>query len=134
MRLEKGYRAWGMDLTTERTALESGLSAFVKTKGRQFVGRDAMLAREKPWCMALLEVQSGDADPFYSHTVYADARPIGIVTSGALGHRTGLTLALAYLREPHDNRELSVNLLGDMRMARVLSEAPYDPSNSRMKG
>jgi dimethylglycine dehydrogenase len=34
MRLEKGYRAWGVDLTTERTPLEAGLGHLVKTEGR----------------------------------------------------------------------------------------------------
>ena len=48
MRLEKGYRAWGADLTTERTPLEAGLDALVKTDGRAFVGRDAMLALSRP--------------------------------------------------------------------------------------
>ena len=36
MRLEKGYRAWGMDLTTERTPLEAGLAHLVRTDGRDF--------------------------------------------------------------------------------------------------
>jgi dimethylglycine dehydrogenase len=133
MRLEKGYRAWGMDLTTERTALESGLAPFVKAKERNFIGRDAMLARERPWRMVLLEVQSGDIDPFYSHTVYAGGRPIGIVTSGALGHRTGKTLALAYLREQPQHRSLVVNILGTDYPAVILDAPPYDPANRRMK-
>ena len=43
MRLEKGYRAWGMDLSTERTPLEAGLAYLVKTDGREFLGRDALV-------------------------------------------------------------------------------------------
>jgi dimethylglycine dehydrogenase len=133
MRLEKGYRAWGSDLTTERTPLETGLSAFVKPQGRNFAGRDAMLARAKPWDMVLLDIESDVVDPFYSHAVFADGRPIGIVTSGAHGHRTGKTLALAFLREPDVREGLSVKILGRMRAARVLDEPPYDPANSRLK-
>ncbi len=133
MRLEKGYRGWGMDLTTERSPLESGLSYLVKTEGRSFVGRDAMLARPKPWDMVLLAIDSNDADPFYSHTVWAEGRPVGIVTSGAYGHRTGLTLALAYLREPQHRNGLSVNILGRDCSARILETAPYDAANSRLK-
>ena len=37
MRLEKGYRAWGSDLTTERSPIEAGLAQFVKPDGRSFV-------------------------------------------------------------------------------------------------
>ena len=45
MRLETGYRAWGADLTTERTPIEAGLDRFVRTEGRAFTGREALLAR-----------------------------------------------------------------------------------------
>ena len=102
MRLEKGYRAWGADLTTERTPLEAGLGHLVRTEGREFAGREALLARAgspSAWRMALLSIEpDGDADPFYTHTVWRGGRAIGIVTSAAPGHRTGLALALAYLR------------------------------------
>ena len=49
LRLEKGYRAWGADLTTERTPLEAGLDHLVRTEGREFPGREALLSpRRKP--------------------------------------------------------------------------------------
>ena len=102
MRLEKGYRAWGVDLTTERTPLEAGMDRFVKTKGRDFIGRDAMLQRASDpshWRMHLLQIDDTDSDPFYAHTVFVDDRPIGIVTSGGYGHRVQKALALAYFRE-----------------------------------
>jgi dimethylglycine dehydrogenase len=133
MRIEKSYRSWGSDLTTERTPLETGVAALVKTDGRSFVGRDAMLAKPKPWDMVLLEIETTDVDPFYSHTVYAEGRPVGIVTSGAHGHRTGKTLALAFLREPDVRDGLSVKILGRTRSARVLDTPPYDPANNRLK-
>ena len=104
LRLEKGYRAWGADLTTERTPLEAGLSHLVRTEGREFTGREALFARsESPsaWRMVLLSIDpDGDADPdpFHTHTVWQNGRAVGIVTSGAPGHRTGTVLAFAYLR------------------------------------
>ena len=161
LRLEKGYRAWGADLTTERTPLEAGLDRLVRTEGRKFTGREALLARaESPsaWHMALLSVEpDGDADPdpFYTHTVWQGRRAVGIVTSGAPGHRTGTVLALAYLRpeaktwererpapmdghggtpEPGENGgdgALEISILGRRRPARVLAEPPYDPMNTR---
>lgn len=133
LRLEKGYRGWGSDLTTERTPLETGLSLLVKTGDRTFIGRDAMLARTNAWDMVLLEVETTDVDPFYSHTVFAEGRPVGVVTSGAHGHRTGKTLALAFLREPSVRKSLSVKILGRMRTARILDEVPHDPQNQRLK-
>ncbi|MEM9579484.1 MAG: FAD-dependent oxidoreductase, partial [Pseudomonadota bacterium] len=83
MRLEKGYRGWGSDLTTERSPLEAGLTPFVRPELRQ------ALTREDAWDMALLEIETGEVDPFYAHTLWQQDRAVGIVTSGAYGHRTG---------------------------------------------
>ena len=60
-------------------------------------------------------------------------KPVGIVTSGAHGHRTGKTLALAYLRDPAARDHLEVAILGRRRAARILGQAPFDPTNSRLK-
>ncbi len=134
MRLEKGYRAWGMDLTTERSPLETGLRHLVRTEGRDFIGRDAMLRRDPNWDMVLLEIDTdGAVEPFYSHTVFAAGRPVGVVTSGAFGHRVRKSLALAFLREPAIRDGLTVKLLGRERAARILAAPPYDPQNLRLR-
>ncbi len=127
MRLEKGYRGWGSDLTTERSPLEAGLTPFVR-KGL----RDE-LARENAWDMVLLEVEAGEVDPFYAHTIWKDGAPVGVATSGAYGHRIGKVLALAYLRDPTACDGLTISILGHHRAATILPEAPFDPSNSRLK-
>ena len=136
MRLEKGFRAWGMDLTTERTPLEAGLDHLVRTKDRRFVGRDALLDRqcsEDCWNMALLQIESdGVIDPFYLHPVYRDDQVVGIVTSGNYGHRTGKSLALTYFREEIDLGRFEVEIIGQRFPAKILNESPYDPCNSRL--
>lgn len=133
MRLEKGYRAWGADLTTERSPLESGLSAFTRAEGREFAGRAAMLARANDWQSVLLALDEGPVDPFYAHPVIQGGRVIGIVTSGGYGHRTEHALALALIREPLTGADLGVDILGRRRAARVLDRAPFDPENARMR-
>ena len=143
MRLEKGYRAWGADLTTERTPVEAGLDHLVHTEGREFTGRDALLARTAradAWRMVLLSMErDGDTDPFYTHTVWHRGRPAGIVTSGAPGHRTRTVLALAYLRPEVAETStsvtggLDVSILGRRYPARVLDAPPYDPANARLR-
>ena len=137
MRLEKGYRGWGADLTTERTPGEAGLSAFVKPDGRCYAGREAALARDHAatgWAMVLLDIDAGPADPFYAHSVFAGDNAVGMVTSGSYGHRTGRVLALAYLRDRSVQTGLSVEILGRRHDARILERAPYDPDNLRLKG
>jgi dimethylglycine dehydrogenase len=125
MRLEMGYRAWGADLTTERTPLEAGLDYLVKTEGRDFIGRDAMLARaqaEDHWSMELLEFEEPEFDPFYLHTVYRGDAVIGMVTSGSYGHRLQKAIGLAYFRENVTaGDELSVEILGRPGKARIIA-------------
>ncbi len=136
MRIEKGFRAWGSDLTTERTPLEAGLSYLVKTQGRHFSGKEAMLKRsnsETAWEMALLEIETSEVDPFYAHKVLQGEKVVGVVTSGSYGHRTQKTLALCYLRDPKARENLSVSILGKNRPAKILVKPPFDPHNIRLK-
>ena len=137
MRLEKGYRAWGLDLTTERTPLEAGLGSLVKLDDRDFIGRSALIERsntEKH--MALLEISADGPDPFYLHPVFADDQVVGLVTSGTFGHRTQKKLALAYL--DYDSatihgKSLMTEILGEHWPTNILDEPPYDPGNRRIR-
>lgn len=139
MRLEKGYRAWGMDLTTERTPIESGLSYLVKNEQREFVGREALIKRsqlDSDWRMVLLELDTdGDREPFASHSVFSADEAVGIITSAAFGHRTAKRLALAYLKpSAFSEQHFSVRVLDRMLDAQVLNSPPYDAQNLRMRG
>ena len=125
MRLEMGYRAWGADLTTERTPLEAGLGHLVKTEGRGFIGREALLERSQAdihWSMELLEFDDPEFDPFYLHTIFRDEQPVGMATSGAYGHRLQKAIGLAYFRMPVTREdELTVEILGRHSKARIRS-------------
>ena len=135
MRLEKGYPAWGMDLSTERSPIESSLSRFAKTDGRAFVGRDALAERPIELALKLLEIEPGDYDPFGLHPVFAGDKPAGLVTSGAHGHRTRKNLAFAYIRPAAlaDNTNLSIEICGTRLKAERLDQTPYDPENHRLR-
>ncbi len=126
MRLEKGYRAWGSDLTTERSPIETGLGALVNSD------EPAIYARANDWEMVLLEI-TGTPHPFYAHGVWQDDCCVGIVTSAAFGHRTGKTLALAYLRDRTARSDLEVEILGGRYVAAILDRPPFDPENSRLR-
>ena len=137
MRLEKGYKAWGMDLTTERTPFESSLGAFVKIQNRNFTGRDALIQRNNasPWSMVLLELEpTGDFDPFYAHPVFLGSDAVGIITSGGFGHRTEKRLGFAYLNPGINESTFHVEIVGNRLQANVLNQVPYDASNNLMKG
>ena len=132
MRLEKGYPAWGLDLSTERTPLEANLARFVKTENRRFCGRDGLLAREAQYRLELLEASCGPYDPFGLHPVFAGERVSGLVTSGAWGHRVGKALALVYVHVDAPRGDFSIEICGVRLAAQVLKTAPYDPENLRL--
>lgn len=137
MRLEKGYPAWGAEFTTERTPAESGAARLVRPEGRDFPGKDALLRRMADpdrWEMVLLRIETDGVDPFQSHPVLHRGHAVGIVTSGGWGHRSGMALALALLRERGLRAGLSVAILGQDCAARVLDAPPFDPGNARMRG
>ncbi len=137
LRMEKGYKAWGLELTTELTPLEGGLDRFVDMAS-PFVGKDAVAARAAEGArprLVYLSVDADDADAHGNEPVYADGRLVGLTTSGAYGYAAGQSLAFAFV-EPDlaaPDTELEVAILGRRRGARVLAEPVYDPRNDRLK-
>jgi dimethylglycine dehydrogenase len=135
MRIEKGYPAWGSDFTTERTPAETGMGFLVKP-AHAFIGRDEVVRRsaeDKRWDLVMLEIEPGQVDPYFSHGIWQGDRCVGVVTSAAHGHRTGKTLALAYLRDRHARDGLTVEVLGQKRGAVILDRPAFDPGNKRQK-
>lgn len=133
MRLEKGYAAWGMDLTTERTPLESGIQYLVKSDNRDFTGRTAMLAKQSTWQLQLCQVDNAPGDCFGGQPVYQNERIIGIVSSGAYGYRSQLNLALVWFRETPSAEPMLVKRLGEYFPLQISQQVPYDASNQRLR-
>ncbi|MBI2467809.1 MAG: GcvT family protein, partial [Candidatus Rokubacteria bacterium] len=139
LRLEKAYRVWGADINTEVTPLEAGLERFVAFDKGEFIGREALLEQKRAGVrkrLVTLEVTAPDADCHGNEAVLADGRVVGITTSGGYGHWVGQSLAVAYLDAPFAvaGTALSVEILGDCRPARVVSEPLFDPQNARPRG
>ena len=139
LRLEKGYRAWKGDLTTEYTPFMASLDRFVKLdKAGGFIGQEA-LKREaatgpKERFVPLI-VDATDADAAAVSIVYRDNQPVGLVTSGGYGYRIKKSIALAYVRTDLAvvGTELEVEILGERRRAVVATEPLYDPDNLKLR-
>jgi len=150
MRIEKAYKAWGGELTTEITPIEAGLDRFVDldTPGRDFIGRDATLVRRDAagpdltgldMVLVYCEVDATDSDCRGNEPTYDPAGDgsgaMGITTGGAWGHTVGKSLAFAYVDpaflEPGSTFEIA--LFGGRHTATVLAEAAHDPSNERLR-
>ena len=139
LRLEKCYRAWKGDLTTEYTPFMASLDRFVKLdKPRGFIGQEALKReaaagpRER---FVPLIVDATDADAAAVSIVYARDTVVGLVTSGGYGYRLKQSIALAYVRTDLavPGTELEVEILGTRRRAVVGREPLYDPENARLR-
>ena len=138
LRVEKSYRMWGLDLTTEYSALEAGLDRFVALDKPTFRGREALLRQREegpPQAFATLAVDAADADPWGNEPLYLDGRMVGRATSGVYGHTVGQSLALAYLHPEAATvgTALEIDILGDRRPARVIPDSPHDPKNAKLR-
>ncbi|GLW97514.1 FAD-dependent oxidoreductase [Microtetraspora sp. NBRC 16547] len=125
LRLEKGYRVWGLDITPETTPLEAGLGFAVREKTRATLPEPRQALR----CLIVddpREVCLG------GEPVRVDGAPVSRVTSGGYGYRVGLSIAYAYLPAGTEGR-VEVGLNGGWTGARITPEPPYDPGNARVR-
>jgi dimethylglycine dehydrogenase len=140
LRLEKCYRSWKADLTTEYSPLAASLDRFVQLdKAASFVGREALrreaAAGPRERFVPLL-VEAGDADAAPVSMVFRGNERVGLVTSGGYGYRLNRSIALAYVQAELavPGTRLEVEVLGERRPAVVGREPLYDPENSRLRG
>lgn len=140
LRIEKGYRAWKGDLSTDYSMLEGGLERFVKfDKPQDFSGKAALLAEKQRGVkkrFVTLIVEAGAADAPYMSTLWHEGRIVGETTSGAWGYRVNASVALAMLRADLavPGTRLEVEIYGERFAATVQPDAPlWDPDNERLR-
>ena len=137
MRLEKGYRLWGEDMSADWTPLQAGMERFVDFDKGDFLGRDALI-REKQegpgQVLACLVIEADDADAHGFEPIFADGEPVAYVASGGYGHRIEKSIAFSYLPKElaTPGTQLEVDIVGSRRPARVVEEPLYDPKGLRL--
>jgi dimethylglycine dehydrogenase len=139
LRMEKAYRSWGSELTTEVDMFEASMARFIRLDKLDFIGRDASLTlkqRGPRMRLVYLEVDATNTDCMGNEPVYAGEKVVGVTTSGAFGHAVGKSLAFAYV--PPDaiepGTEYEIMLFQERRKARIVAEPIWDPENTRMRG
>ncbi len=139
MRIEKGYRAWKGDLSTDYTILEAGLDRFVDWTKTEFRGKAALEAeRQRGAAKAFvsLSVKGNDFDPLYMASLRKDGAVVGEVTSAGWGHRTGTSIALGSVRADlaTPGTELEIGIFGKWFPAVVEAGPHWDAANERLRG
>ena len=138
LRMEKAYKGFGVELTNEITMIEAGMERFVDFDKGDFVGREALLQRQKEqlnWNIAYVEVDAEDADVRGGEPAYDGDRVIGVATSGSYGHTVNKSLAFVFVPPEYafPGTTFDIEILSHRRQAKVLAEAAYDPKNKRLR-
>ena len=139
LRLEKGYRAWGTELTPDTTPIAAGLEFAVRLdKGSDFIGAEALrrLAGEAPeQRLACLVLDDPRRVVLGEEPVTIDGGIAGRVTSGGFGYSVGHSIAYAYLPAPEavPGRAVEVDIFGEAVTGSVAQEPLFDPKGARIR-
>jgi 4-methylaminobutanoate oxidase (formaldehyde-forming) len=145
LRLEKGYRAFGRELTPDYGPVEAGLLFACKLKGPvDFLGREAVEAsRTRGARRRMVSLVVDDPEPMLwgGELLLRDDRPVGQVTSAAWGATVGASVGLGYVADPAGttSREYAstgsyaVDVGGSVHPVRVGLRPPYDPDGDRIR-
>ncbi|MEP4555514.1 aminomethyltransferase family protein, partial [Tateyamaria sp.] len=140
MRIEKGYRAWKGDLSTDYSMFEGGLDRFIKLdKPQDFPGKAALQNEKRQGPkkrFVTLIVDAGDQDAPYMSTIWNGDEVVGETTSGAWGYRIDASIALGVVRTAVSapGTQLEVEIYGKRYPATVQEDQPlWDPANDRLR-
>jgi 4-methylaminobutanoate oxidase (formaldehyde-forming) len=136
LRLEKGYRVWGADITPDETPFEAGLGFAVKLDKGDFVGRDALVAAPEPERkLACLVLDEPRAVALGSEPVRMDGEILGRVTSGGYGYTVERSIAYAYVPAgaAGPGRRVEVEIFGEWVEGEIAEEPLWDPPGARIR-
>jgi glycine cleavage system aminomethyltransferase T/glycine/D-amino acid oxidase-like deaminating enzyme len=138
LRLEKGYRSWGTDMTTEHDPYEAGLGFAVKMTKENFVGKAALEGRTEEGSarrLRCLTVDDGRSLVLGKEPVFYKDQAVGYVTSAAYGYSVRKPIAYAYLPSAVSiGDSVEIEYFGRRIQATVTQDPLYDPTMSRLRG
>ena len=137
LRLEKGYRSWGTDMTTEHNPYEAGLGFAVSAQKTDFVGHkalqgvsDATIGRR----LACVVIDDGRSVVLGREPVFLDGQPVGYVTSAAFGHTVAAPIAYAWLpASATPGTQVEIQYFDRRIAATVAAEPLVDPEMKRIR-
>ena len=138
LRLEKGFRSWGADMTTEHDPFEAGLGFAVRAAKEAFVGKSALESRSGDTVsrrLRCLTVDDGRSVVLGKEPVLVDGESVGYVTSAAFGYTIGKPIAYSYLpASVAEGDAVEIEYFGTRIKATVTPEPLYDPEMKRLRG
>ncbi len=141
-RMEKGFRHFGHDITSEDHVLEAGLGFAVKTDKPDFIGRDAVLRkREEGLSQRLVQFKLTDPEPLLYHNepIVRDGETVGYLSSGGYGHHLGVAIGMGYVPCKGESvadmlaSSFEIDVMGTRLKAEAQLKPLYDPKSERVK-
>src|SRR4051794_40527807 len=133
LRLEKGYRVWGADVTPETTPYEAGLGFCVK-RDKEFLGREALERGERRTRLRCLLLDDPRAVALGNEPVRVGDEVAGRVTSGGYGYTVGRSIAYAHLPPAVEvGTRVDVDTFGAWVAGEVAAEPLFDPQGARLR-
>jgi 4-methylaminobutanoate oxidase (formaldehyde-forming) len=142
LRIEKGYRYFGTDLTMLANPFEAGLGAFVRLDAGPFVGRDALIAAQaaepdRPARrLRTLVIGGAEYEPVYGgEAVRLDGDVIGRLCSVAYGPTVERTIGYSYLTAAlAEGTGLEIDVFDRRVAAAIAPDVLVDPLGDLMRG
>ena len=143
LRMEKGYRAWGADISPDDTALEAGMGwAVAWRKPVDFIGRAALDAQKSAGLTRLLlTFVLRDPEPVLwgSEPILRDGVAVGYTTSGSYAHTLRAAIGMGYVKSTAGISadwvragHFEININGRLFAADAHLKAPYDPARAKI--
>ncbi len=148
-RIEKAYRHYGHDISTEDNIIEAGLGFAVKTqkpksKFGDFIGKNAVeIKKQEGVEKRLMQFVLNDPEPLLYHNepIIKDDRIVGYLTSGNFGHHLGSSVGMGYVTckqkgespEEHLKGNYMIDVAGKRYSATAYLKPAYDPLSNNVK-
>ncbi len=143
LRLEKGYKHWGADITPDHTPLEAGLGFCVKMGKASFQGKEALALQKSSALkrkLVMFSLEDPQALAYHDEPIYRNGRLIGENTHGAYSHVNQCTIGMCYLTHADGIDDAwimagkyEINVAGKLYPIKIHLEPIYDPKSRRVR-
>lgn len=139
LRLDRFFGSWMREFSPDYTPLETGMDRFMSyNKPADFIGKSAALAEKAKGAdrkLVVFEVDADDADVVAYEPIWLDGKVQGFCTSGGYSHYAQKSIAMGFVPTDRalEGLEVEIEILGDMRKARLITKPLFDVDAARTR-
>ena len=133
LRLDRLFGSWMREFSPDYTPAETGLDRFIDWN-HDFIGKLSAKSDAPNRRLVAFEIEADDADVQGYEPIWHDGKVVGFCTSGGYSHHMDISMAMGFLPLDLEPETVEIEILGEMRAARVLQHPLFDPDGTRMRG